>query len=150
MEFCCMPVRYFRCWEMVRITGKDGEIEKLHYKRSSFSFTYRIFFYLCIYLRESVWARGAEGERESQADSQVSMEPEAGLHLKTLRSWPELKPRVGHSTAWATQAPQLPVEFLFSLILKNYLLERERKWAWTGGEAERDGEAGSPWAGSLT
>ena len=27
---------------------------------------------------------GAEGERESRADSSLSMEPDMGLHLKTL------------------------------------------------------------------
>ena len=31
-----------------------------------------------------------------------SMETNAGLHLPTLRSWPELKPKVGRSTNWAT------------------------------------------------
>jgi len=44
-----------------------------------------------------------EGERESQADSTLSAEPDVGLDLMTLRSWPELKSRVGRSTDWATQ-----------------------------------------------
>ena len=38
-------------------------------------------------------------ERESQADSVLSTEPDAGLDLISLRSQPELKPRVGQSTA---------------------------------------------------
>ena len=35
-----------------------------------------------------------EGERESQADSPLSMEPDMGLDLTTLKSWPEPKSRV--------------------------------------------------------
>ena len=34
---------------------------------------------------------GAEGERESQADSSPRKEPNAGLELTTLRSWPKSK-----------------------------------------------------------
>ena len=50
---------------------------------------------------------GAEGEgkRESQADLMLSMVPNLGLDLMTLRSWPRLKSRVGHLTDWATQEP---------------------------------------------
>ena len=33
------------------------------------------------------------GERESQADSPLCLEPDVGLNLTTLRSGPELKPR---------------------------------------------------------
>ena len=36
----------------------------------------------------------------------LSTEPHAELNLMTLRSCSELKPRVGHSTDWVTQAPQ--------------------------------------------
>ena len=36
------------------------------------------------------------GERESQVDSALSPEPNMGLDLMTLRSWPELKPRLSH------------------------------------------------------
>ena len=39
-----------------------------------------------------------ERERESQADSALSTEPDLGLNLMTLRSQSELKPRVGCST----------------------------------------------------
>lgn len=38
--------------------------------------------------------RGPKG-RESQADAMLSMEPDAGLSLTTVKSRPELKPRVG-------------------------------------------------------
>jgi len=41
---------------------------------------------------------GAEGERESQADSPLSSEPDTGLDPITLRSEPEPKPRGRHPT----------------------------------------------------
>ena len=42
-------------------------------------------------------------------------EPKAGLELTTLRSRPELRPRVGCSTDWATQAPLQGFFFFFFL-----------------------------------
>ena len=52
---------------------------------------------------------GGEGEEEkerwSQADSVLSAEPDVGLDLVTLRSPPELKPRVRHLTNCTTQVP---------------------------------------------
>ena len=36
----------------------------------------------------------SEREREFQADATLSIEPDTGLNLMTLRSRPELKPRV--------------------------------------------------------
>ena len=60
--------------------------------------------------RERTWAGvGAEreGRRESQEGSTLSAQsPTWGQNPRTVRSWPELKPRVGHSTDWATWAPQ--------------------------------------------
>ena len=47
-----------------------------------------------------------EGERESQADSLLSTELDVGLHLMTLRSQPELKPRVHRLTDCAAQTLQ--------------------------------------------
>ena len=51
-----------------------------------------------------VEGRGAkvEGERESQANSTLSME----LDLMTLRSHPEMKPRVRGLTTCTIQVPQ--------------------------------------------
>jgi len=46
-----------------------------------------------------------EMERETQADSVLSSELNAGLHLTTLRSRLELKPRVGHPIDCTTQVP---------------------------------------------
>lgn len=64
--------------------------------------------HIFIYLRESVppphthveWGGGAEdeGERESHADSQPSLEPMAGASISRPRtSWPEPKSKVRHS-----------------------------------------------------
>ena len=36
------------------------------------------------------------GRRESYAGSSLSTEPDAGLHLTTLRLWPELKSRANN------------------------------------------------------
>ena len=46
----------------------------------------------------TILERREEGERESQADFPLSMEPDMGLDLMTLRSQPELKPRIRCST----------------------------------------------------
>ena len=57
--------------------------------------------------RERAQAEGSSRERgggKSQADSVLSMEHEEGLDLKTLRAWPELKPRARCSTNWAILA----------------------------------------------
>ena len=40
-------------------------------------------------------SRGKERETESEADSPLSLKPDAGLDLTTLRSLPEPKSRVG-------------------------------------------------------
>ena len=64
-------------------------------------FLWGFFFKDFIYLfnvKERVWcmwehAWDRQRERESQADSALSMEPDLGLNLMTLRSWPELKSR---------------------------------------------------------
>ena len=55
-----------------------------------------------------------ERERKTPADASLSLEPNVGLDLKTLRSWPELKPRVGRSIDLATQG-FLKLEFLYKL-----------------------------------
>ena len=56
------------------------------------------------------WARGRG--KEPLVASALSLEPDTGLELMTLRSWPKLQPRVGHLATWATQAP-LPNTFLW-------------------------------------
>jgi len=59
-------------------------------------FIYLLFlrFYLFFLEREREIRIEEQTERESQADSAFSVEPDEGLDLKTLRSPPELKPRV--------------------------------------------------------
>lgn len=36
----------------------------------------------------------------------LSEEPDTGVNLITLQSWPDLKSRIGLLTNWATQVPQ--------------------------------------------
>ena len=52
---------------------------------------------------------GRDGESQAGSVlSAVSAELDVGLEVMMLRSWRELKPRVGCLTSWATQAPLLP------------------------------------------
>lgn len=51
----------------------------------------------CVSKRRGRECRGRE-ERESPADSVLSVEPDVGLHLTIRRSQPELKPGLGHAT----------------------------------------------------
>ena len=58
--------------------------------------------------RQRMNGRGAdrEEERESQAGSALSAQsPMWGSNSRTMRSWPELKPRVRRLTNWATEVP---------------------------------------------
>lgn len=48
-----------------------------------------------------------EGEKDSQAGSMLSIQPDVGLDLTPLKSWPDQKSRVGCLTEWATQVPQI-------------------------------------------
>ena len=70
---------------------------------------------------ETVWAREGQRtrERESQAGSTLSAYSQMwGLNSQTVRSCPELKPRVGCLTNWATQAPPT-AHFLFENYFNN-------------------------------
>lgn len=67
------------------------------------------FFLRSIYFleREGAWEGEGQRARDSQADSPLSEEPDAGLDLMTPRSRAELKPRVGHLIDFASQEPLL-------------------------------------------
>lgn len=54
------------------------------------------------------------------------MDPDMGLNLPSLRSWPQRKPRVGGSTNWTT--PGIPYVYLFyySFILWKYFTARTK------------------------
>ena len=73
---------------------------------------------------------GAERERgEPEADSALSAEPDAGLNLVTLRSWPELKSRVGSLTRLShpgalTTCGLLFVLFCFLILFYLFIHER--------------------------
>ena len=49
------------------------------------------------------WQR--QGERENPKQALLAWSPTWGSNSQTVRSWPELKSRVGHSTNWATRRP---------------------------------------------
>lgn len=65
-----------------------------------------VFKILIIWEREREWSGRGEEDRESEADSTLRAEPDAGLDLTSLRAPLELKPRVGHSTDRATGVPE--------------------------------------------
>ena len=60
---------------------------------------------------------GRDRGRERISDSMLSTGPEAELSLTTLRSQPELKPRVRCSTDCATQVPNEPLKYYYYLLL---------------------------------
>ena len=62
-------------------------------------------------------------EGRGEADSPLHKEPDVGLELRTLTSWPELKPRIGHFTNWATQEPK-PYQTLLPTSVTFYLSEK--------------------------
>ena len=92
------------------------------------------FFKMRIYLfilreRTTCWqqARGAEreGEKESQASSVFSAEPNTGLSLMTVRSWPEPKSRVRYLTDWDTQASLKWVNFMVHKLYLNKVVRKK-------------------------
>ena len=67
--------------------------------------------------RERERERERGRERKSQANSMLpAQSPVWGLIPWTVRSWPELKSRVGRLTDWATQVPLIWVTFWESFI----------------------------------
>ena len=66
-------------------------------------------FFEDLFIWEREWGGGQmEKEWENpQVHPLLSVDPEAGLNPRTLRSWPELKSRVSHLTNWATQVSLL-------------------------------------------
>ena len=77
------------------------------------SMTTKTFLFFKVYsfiLRQTkrVWVgEGREQERIPSRLYPASSEPHVGFWThKTVRSWPELKPRIRCSTDWATQVPQ--------------------------------------------
>ena len=76
---------------------------------------------------------GTEWEGEGKADSALSVESDAGLDPRTLRSWPEPKLRILCSIDWATQVPRkgLTSEGICSLI--DFCLIENPKRLWIVG-----------------
>ena len=70
----------------------------------------KVFFWGGVREREVSWAgRGIRRGRE-RIISRLHAQPNMGLKLMTLRSWPKLKSRVRCLTYWATQTPQDPYD----------------------------------------
>ena len=65
------------------------------------------FFIIIFWEIEDEWGRGRGRERTP------SVEPDTGLELTTLGSWPEPNSRVRRSTDWATQVPIYLFIYLF-------------------------------------
>ena len=63
---------------------------------------------------------GAESKRESQADSPRSPEPNMGMDLRTLKSWPELKSDVQPLSH--PGVPLSPLSNKYINLLKNHQL----------------------------
>ena len=55
----------------------------------------RFYLFLCLFIylteRERAHKQGKLRAGEGEADSPLSKEPDTGLHLRTLRCWPELE-----------------------------------------------------------
>ena len=66
-------------------------------------------YFSIIYLLSERQEGGGRGRATIQADTILSVEPNTGLDVTTLRSWPEPKSRVECFTKWATQVPPYPV-----------------------------------------
>ena len=81
---------------------------------------YAVFFFLRFYLFEvgGTWTGWRRRGRENLKQTVLSAEAEAGLDLTASTSWSEQKPRVRHSTSWATWVPQ----FYATLILEDITL----------------------------
>ena len=91
-----------------------------------------IFFYLflkCLFIfeREREWVQAGEGQRERWRERipsrlhAVSMEPDMGLDVTTVRSWPELKSRV----RGLTEPPRCPYLYF---ILKWRILKSKKQY----------------------
>ena len=61
-----------------------------------------------------------EGERIPSRLLTVTTEPDAGSNSRTMRSWPELKPRVRHLTSCTTQVPQCCIFKKKTVVYNNF------------------------------
>ena len=100
---------FSRCWlnVMTTVSASFLQCNWRHRIRETISFNpWRLPFLKIrfIYLFETGRGEQRKRERETQADSVLSVEPNTGLDLMTLRSWPELIPRIRRSTDCASQA----------------------------------------------
>ena len=71
--------------------------------------------------------KGGGREKESEADSTLSMEADMRLDYTTLRSWPELKPKVRCLTNWATHVPLVFNYFYINPAFANNIAKGQKK-----------------------
>ena len=89
----------------------------------------------CFVLKRGCESGEDSGKRRGKIPSRLYAQHRAQmvLYFTTLRSWPELKSRVGYLIDWATQVPHSGVRFLN---LQMTLSERSEWWQ-SGGGGER-------------
>ena len=86
---------------------------------------YVCMYFQCLLIFERARGWAGEGQREKDRESQAGSALSAQNHVwgsnwQTMKSWPELKSRIGCLTDWATQAPlyQILKEELIPILLK--------------------------------
>ena len=84
-----------------------------------------------------------EGERIPSRPRIVGTEADSGSNSQTVRWWPEPKPRVGHWTNWAAQAPPQRPKFLTEISLLTYIEGNLENWKHRPKQTKlTDGSAG--------
>ena len=84
-----------------------------------------------------------EGERIPSRPRIVGTEADSGSNSQTVRWWPEPKPRVGHWTNWAVQAPPQGPKFLTEISLLIYIEGNLENWKHRPKQTKlTDGSAG--------
>ena len=125
----CVNIYFFK-WEVEKKRQKEQRLENwwlmLFFKR----------FYFFGRKRGCEW----KGEREFEADSTLSTGPKMGLDTTMTRSGPEPKPRIGHLTNWATQAPSSlylidyrncsPFTYLYFITSFVFTINMNFLWKW--------------------
>ena len=89
--------------------GTLGVMSKIDVLVGFCVFFFLFFKFIYFFLRETEWEKGGEGGRE-RIPGRLCTFSTVGCRAQThetLRSWPEVKPRGGRLTDWATRAPQV-------------------------------------------
>ena len=95
-------------------------------KRKGTTSSHYLTFFKLIYLFRDRAGGGAERERIPRGPALSAWSPMQGMNSPTVKSWPELKPRAGRLTNWATQVPLNSL--LLSCDQKLWSFESETSW----------------------